>query len=57
MPKIKLDIVVEASIAPQVVSIISKMAKIGKIGDRKIFVMSVKEATRIRTGETGRDAL
>ena len=57
VPKIKLDIVVEASMAPQVISIISKVANTGKIGDGKIFVIPVEEAIRIRTGESGGDAL
>ena len=57
VPKIKLDIVVEVSMATQVVSIISKVANTGKIGDGKIFVLSVEESIRIRTGESGRSAL
>ena len=57
LPKIKLDIVVNDSIAEQVVESISRTAKTGQIGDGKIFVSTIEEATRIRTGETNADAL
>ena len=57
VPKIKIDLVVEASMSDQVVAAIKESASSGKIGDGKIFVMSVDEAVRIRTGETGRDAI
>jgi nitrogen regulatory protein PII len=57
MPKIKLEVVVEESIASKVVDTIIEKAKTGKIGDGKIFVLSVEETVRIRTGETGKDAV
>jgi nitrogen regulatory protein P-II 1 len=57
VPKIKIDVVVEASLSTQVVDAISKSANTGKIGDGKIFVLSVDEAIRIRTGETGQGAI
>jgi len=57
IPKIKLEIVVSDSLAPKVVSTIEKVAKTGKIGDGKIFVYSVDEVIRIRTGETGETAV
>ena len=57
VPKIKLDIVVDDGLSDQVIDIISKTANTGKIGDGKIFVLSVGEAVRIRTGESGRDAI
>lgn len=57
VPKIKLEIVVAASMADQVVETISKTAQTGKIGDGKIFVTPVETAVRIRTGETGSNAL
>jgi nitrogen regulatory protein P-II 1 len=57
IPKIKLEIIVADSILPQVVSAIEKSAKTGRIGDGKIFVTNVEEVVRIRTGETGEDAL
>jgi nitrogen regulatory protein P-II 1 len=57
MPKIKIDLVVDASLADQVVSVISRSANTGKIGDGKIFVLTVEQAIRIRTGESGKDAV
>ncbi|HUV49708.1 MAG TPA: P-II family nitrogen regulator [Anaerolineae bacterium] len=57
IPKIKIEIVVDASIADQVVATISEKAKTGKIGDGKIFVLQMEKAVRIRTGESGKDAL
>ena len=57
VPKIKIDVIVDSSLADQVVEIISKTANTGKIGDGKIFVIPVDEAVRIRTGETGESAI
>jgi len=57
VPKIQLGIVVEASIASKVVDVIKEKAKTGKIGDGKIFVSSLEEAIRIRTGESGSSAI
>ena len=57
IPKIKLEIIVSDSILPQVVETIEKSAKTGRIGDGKIFVTPVEAVVRIRTGETGDDAL
>jgi len=57
VPKVKLDIVVDESLVDQVVDIISKTASTGKIGDGKIFVLPVGQAVRIRTGESGKDAI
>jgi nitrogen regulatory protein PII len=57
VPKIKIDVVVDSSLVNQVVEAISKSANTGKIGDGKIFVLSVSEAVRIRTGETGENAI
>ncbi len=57
VPKIKIEIVVEDAIAEQVVSAILNQANTGKIGDGKIFVLSVDQAIRIRTGEKGKDAI
>lgn len=57
IPKIKLEIIVSDAILPQVVEAIEKAAKTGRIGDGKIFVTNVEEVVRIRTGETGEDAL
>jgi nitrogen regulatory protein PII len=57
IPKIKIELVVDAGIAAQVVEKIRDAANTGKIGDGKIFVFSVEEAIRVRTGETGVDAI
>ncbi len=53
IPKIKLEIVVSDDIETKVVQTIEQIAKTGKIGDGKIFVSTVDEAVRIRTGERG----
>ncbi len=57
VPKIKIEVVVPASMAEQIVEIITKNAQTGKIGDGKIFVLDVSQAVRVRTGETNEDAL
>jgi nitrogen regulatory protein P-II 1 len=57
IPKIKIEIVVAADQADQVVQKIRKAANTNKIGDGKIFVIPVEEAVRVRTGETGADAI
>jgi nitrogen regulatory protein P-II 1 len=57
IPKIKIEIIVTDAILAQVVEAIEKSAKTGRIGDGKIFVTNVEEVIRIRTGETGEDAL
>ncbi len=57
LPKIKLDIAVSDDLADQVIEAISKAANTGKIGDGKVFVLNLDQAVRIRTGETGEEAL
>ena len=57
IPKIKIEIVVDAQQADTVVEKFRDAANTGKIGDGKIFVFSVEEAIRVRTGETGNDAI
>lgn len=57
VPKIKIEIVVPASLADKVVQTITAAAATGKIGDGKIFVIDIDQAVRIRTGETGAQAL
>src|SRR3989441_1934678 len=57
LPKVKIEVVVEADRADPVVEAIVKAANTGKIGDGKVFVSEVAEAIRIRTGERGRDAI
>ncbi len=57
LPKVKIEAVVATDMADKAVEAISKAANTGKIGDGKIFVSSVEQTIRIRTGETGPDAL
>jgi len=57
IPKIKLEIIVADEILAKVVEAIEKSAKTGRIGDGKIFVTPVEAVIRIRTGETGEEAL
>jgi nitrogen regulatory protein P-II 1 len=57
VPKVCVEIVVKDSMVRDVVEAIAAVAKTGKIGDGKIFVTSIDEAVRIRTGERGEDAI
>ena len=57
LPKVKIEVVVDDGMAGRVVETIQSSANTGKIGDGKIFVLETKNAIRIRTGETGSDAL
>ena len=57
VPKIKIEVVIEASLLPEAIQIIQERARTGEIGDGKIFILPVEEAVRIRTGESGRDAI
>ena len=57
LPKVKLEIVIDSDLLESVIEAITKAANTGKIGDGKIFVASIEQAIRIRTGETGTDAL
>lgn len=57
VPKVKLEIIVADDNVREVVSSIQEAAKTGRIGDGKIFVSSVDDIIRIRTGETGEDAI
>jgi nitrogen regulatory protein P-II 2 len=57
LPKVKVEVAVSADIAEKVIEAIRGAANTGKIGDGKIFVSTVEEVVRIRTGETGEDAL
>ncbi|MCP5467790.1 MAG: P-II family nitrogen regulator [Deltaproteobacteria bacterium] len=57
LPKIKLEVIVSDEEASKVVSAIQKSAQTGRIGDGKIFVYPVEEVIRIRTGETGANAI
>jgi nitrogen regulatory protein P-II 1 len=57
LPKTKIELIVVDDLVPQVVQAIERGAKTGKIGDGKIFLSSVDEVIRIRTGERGKDAI
>lgn len=57
LPKIKVEIAIDDSLADEVIEAITGAARTGKIGDGKIFVFDLAEVIRIRTGETGPDAL
>lgn len=57
LPKVKIEVAVPSDLAERVIEAITKSANTGKIGDGKIFVFEIQQTIRIRTGETGRDAL
>lgn len=57
IPKVRIDVIVDEARVDQVIATITQMAKTGKIGDGKIFVMPVEQVTRIRTGEMDREAI
>ena len=57
IPKVKVEIVVDSSLADKVVETIQSSVKTGKIGDGKIFVQPIEGVCRIRTGETGTEAI
>ncbi|MCF8468702.1 MAG: P-II family nitrogen regulator [Sneathiella sp.] len=57
LPKVKIEIVLEDSLVERALEAIQQAARTGRIGDGKIFVSSVEEVIRIRTGETGPDAV
>jgi nitrogen regulatory protein P-II 1 len=57
IPKIKIEVVTSDALTPKVVDAIEKSAKTGKIGDGKIFIYSIEDVIRIRTGERGESAV
>ena len=57
LPKVKIEVAIKDDLLDQVIEAIEKSANTGKIGDGKIFVTSIEQAIRIRTGESGIDAL
>ena len=57
IPKVKIEIVVEESMAETVISAILRVAKTGQVGDGKIFVSDIQDVIRIRTDESGKEAL
>ena len=57
LPKVKIDVAIKEELLEQVIEAIEKSANTGKIGDGKIFIFDLEQAIRIRTGETGAEAL
>lgn len=57
VPKLKLEIAAPDALAEQIVEVLATAARTGKIGDGKIFVLDLEQALRVRTGETGEDAI
>ena len=57
LPKVKIEVAIDDSLLDQVLEAITKAANTGKVGDGKIFVSALEEVVRIRTGETGADAV
>ena len=57
LPKTKIELAVDDSVVEQVVEAITNVARTGKIGDGKIFVLNLEQAVRIRPGETGAEAV
>jgi nitrogen regulatory protein P-II 1 len=57
LPKVKLEVIVSDNLVQAVIDKIVNAAKTGRIGDGKIFVSTIEEVIRIRTGETGKDAV
>jgi len=57
LPKVKVEVAISADLLDRVIEAITKAANTGKIGDGKIFVYDLQQVIRIRTGETGKEAL
>ena len=57
LPKVKIEVAISDSMVDQVVEAVTRAANTGKIGDGKIFITALEQAIRIRTGETGDDAV
>ncbi len=57
LPKVKIEVAVAEAVVDQTIEAITKAANTGKIGDGKVFVSSLEQVIRIRTGETGEDAI
>ena len=57
LPKVKVEVAIDVDLLDQVIEAITKAANTGKIGDGKIFVTTLEQIIRIRTGETGEDAI
>lgn len=57
LPKVKIEVAIASTLLDRVIDTISKAANTGKIGDGKIFITELEQVVRIRTGETGRNAI
>ncbi|HCU53021.1 MAG TPA: P-II family nitrogen regulator, partial [Gammaproteobacteria bacterium] len=57
LPKVKIELAIDSKMLDKVIEAITKAARTGKIGDGKIFVYDLEQVYRIRTGESGKDAL
>ncbi len=57
LPKIKIEVVVDEDLVGEIIEVVSENARTGQVGDGKIFISPVEEVIRIRTGESGTDAL
>ena len=57
LPKVKIEVVIDSELVPQVIGLIQEKARTGEIGDGKIFVTPVETVVRIRTGEIGKEAI
>ena len=57
LPKVKIEVAIDSKLLDRVIEAITKSARTDKIGDGKIFVYDLEQVVRIRTGETGKDAL
>ncbi|WP_457572122.1 P-II family nitrogen regulator [Desulfovulcanus sp.] len=57
MPKVKIEVVIEETLLPEVLRAVQEAARTGKVGDGKIFVLPVDDVIRIRTGESGTQAI
>ena len=57
LPKIKVEIIVEAEMVDKIIDVVVEAARTGKIGDGKIFVLPVEKIVRVRTGETDSEAI
>ena len=57
LPKVKIEVAVAEAVVEQTIEAITKAANTGKIGDGKVFVSTLEQVIRIRTGETGEDAI
>lgn len=57
LPKVKIEVAVGSALVEQTIEAITKAANTGKIGDGKVFVTALEQVIRIRTGETGEDAI